>query len=43
MLTGFGELMTAKGERPAGVDIVVSKPVTQDQLRHALLQATAPR
>jgi PAS domain S-box-containing protein len=43
MLTGFGELMTAKGERPAGVHLVVSKPVTQDQLRHALLQATASR
>lgn len=43
MLTGFGELMTAKGECPSGVDVVVSKPVTQDQLRNALLQATAAR
>ena len=43
MLTGFGDLMLAKGERPTGVAVVVSKPVTQDQLRHALLQATAAR
>jgi CheY-like chemotaxis protein len=43
MLTGFGDLMAAKGERPMGVGVVVSKPVTQDQLRHALLQATAAR
>lgn len=41
MLTGFGELMAAKGERPPGVCIVVSKPVTHDQLRHAVAQATA--
>jgi CheY-like chemotaxis protein len=43
MLTGFGDLMTAKGERPAGVDVVVSKPVTQDQLRSALIEATSSR
>ena len=43
MLTGFGDLMLAKGERPAGVEVVVSKPVTQDQLRRALRQATAAR
>ncbi|MBI1737233.1 MAG: response regulator [Candidatus Rokubacteria bacterium] len=40
MLTGFGELMAAKGDRPAGVTLVVSKPVTQEQLRHAVAQAT---
>jgi PAS domain S-box-containing protein len=43
MLTGFGDLMMAKGERPPGVSLVVSKPVTQDQLRHAVTQATATR
>ena len=40
MLTGFGELMAAKGERPSGVTVIVSKPVTQDQLRLAVAQAT---
>src|SRR6185503_18913299 len=32
MLTGFGDLMTVKGERPPSVDAVVSKPVTLDTL-----------
>jgi PAS domain S-box-containing protein len=40
MLTGFGDLMTAKGEKPSGVSAVVSKPVTLDALRHAIAQAT---
>jgi PAS domain S-box-containing protein len=41
MLTGFGELMAARGDRPAGVDVVVSKPVTRSQLQSAVAQATA--
>jgi CheY-like chemotaxis protein/anti-sigma regulatory factor (Ser/Thr protein kinase) len=41
MLTGFGDLMTAKGEKPAGVKAVVSKPVTLDALRQAIVHATA--
>jgi PAS domain S-box-containing protein len=41
MLTGFGELMAARGDRPPGVDVVVSKPVTRSQLQRAILQATA--
>src|SRR5688572_19888006 len=40
MLTGFGDLMTAKGEKPAGVRAIVSKPVTLDVLRQAIVQAT---
>ncbi len=38
MLTGFGDLMDAKGEKPAGVDVVVAKPVTFDALQGAILQ-----
>ena len=41
MLTGFGELMAARGERPAGVDVIVSKPVTRSELQKAVSQATA--
>ena len=41
MLTGFGELMAARGERPSGVDVVVSKPVTRSDLQRAVAQATA--
>ena len=40
MLTGFGDLMAAKGEKPVGVKAVVSKPVTLDALRQAIIQAT---
>jgi DNA-binding NtrC family response regulator len=40
MLTGFGDLMTAKGEKPAGVKAILSKPVTLDALRQAIAQAT---
>ena len=36
MLTGFGDLMQARGERPEGVDALVSKPVTLAALREAL-------
>ncbi|MCG3149830.1 MAG: Sensor histidine kinase RcsC [Verrucomicrobiae bacterium] len=41
MLTGFGAMMQAVDEQPAGVDLVVSKPVTIQQLRIALAQVTA--
>ena len=44
MLTGFGDLMAARGEQPPGVDVIVSKPVTLSALRRALTQATlSPR
>ncbi|HZQ49169.1 MAG TPA: response regulator [Candidatus Dormibacteraeota bacterium] len=39
MLTGFGDLMTAVGERPDGVDVVISKPLTMQVLRSALVAA----
>ena len=43
MLTGFGDLMQAKGEKPAGVSVLVSKPVTGDGLQRAIAQALADR
>ena len=41
MLTGFGDLMNVKGERPPAVDAVVSKPVTLDSLTEAIRQVVA--
>jgi CheY-like chemotaxis protein/anti-sigma regulatory factor (Ser/Thr protein kinase) len=41
MLTGFGDLMDAKGEKPSGVDVVIGKPVTFDALQGAILQVVA--
>lgn len=38
MLTGFGELMRTARERPAGVDLVVGKPVTPTALRQAIAE-----
>ena len=40
MLTGFGDLMEAKGEQPVGVDAVVGKPVTLDALAGAIRQVS---
>jgi len=40
MLTGFGDFMNAADERPEGVDVVVSKPITIDALRAAIALAT---
>jgi len=36
LLTGFGDLMTGAGEKPEGVDLVVSKPFTLTTLREAI-------
>jgi FixJ family two-component response regulator len=36
MLTGLGDFMSAADERPEGVDVVVSKPISIDALRHAV-------
>jgi signal transduction histidine kinase len=36
MLTGFGEISNAAGERPADVDLVIAKPLTLTMLREAL-------
>jgi CheY-like chemotaxis protein len=38
MLTGFGDMMKAAGEKPEGVDFILAKPVSLDQLRKALAQ-----
>jgi PAS domain S-box-containing protein len=43
MLTGFGDLMSARGEHPVGVDAVVSKPVTLAALTQAILKVIAHR
>jgi CheY-like chemotaxis protein len=36
LLTGFGEEMQASGARPASVDLVLGKPVSAADLRHAV-------
>ena len=36
MVTGFGEMMEAVEERPRGVDLILSKPLTPVKLRQAL-------
>jgi FixJ family two-component response regulator len=36
LLTGFGDLMNAEGEKPPGVDAVVAKPFTMMSLRSAV-------
>src|SRR5262249_26344733 len=36
LLTGWGEEMIANGDQPEGVDRVVAKPVSMDQLREVL-------
>ena len=40
LLTGYGEMMKDTDEKPAGVDLVVSKPITIADLRRALAQVT---
>jgi PAS domain S-box-containing protein len=42
MLTGFGSMMKAAGEVPTGVDSIISKPVTIDELSRTLAALTAP-
>ena len=39
MLSGFGDIIRDNGERPEGVDIVLSKPVKRSELRQAVAQA----
>ncbi|MFQ5839519.1 MAG: response regulator [Candidatus Methylomirabilales bacterium] len=41
LLTGFGDVLKDSGERPTGVDFIVSKPVTLTALRQALVEVTA--
>ena len=40
LLTGFGTLMKESGECPNGVDLVVGKPVSVEELRGALITVT---
>ena len=40
LLTGFGDVMRAAAERPSGVDLIVSKPITLNQFREALVKVT---
>ena len=40
LLTGFGDLMNGAGEKPDGVDLVVSKPFTLATLRSAIAKLT---
>jgi CheY-like chemotaxis protein len=39
MLTGFGDFMEVRREKPAGVDYVLGKPVTPEQLHEAVIRA----
>jgi signal transduction histidine kinase len=39
LLTGFGDLMSGAGEKPEGIDLVVSKPFTLNSLRKAMTKA----
>ncbi len=41
MLTGFGELMKAKGEHPEGVDYLLSKPLTFEAYRETLARVNS--
>jgi CheY-like chemotaxis protein len=43
LLTGFGSMMQAAGEKPPGVDLVLGKPVTIAGLRSALAQVAGLR
>ena len=40
LLTGFGDEMIAHGNRPVGIDLVLSKPVSLTELRDAVFQST---
>ncbi|MCE9611857.1 MAG: response regulator [Chthoniobacter sp.] len=41
LLTGFGDLMNNAGERPPGIDLVVTKPFTLTTLRAGLAEVRA--
>ena len=43
LLTGFGDIMMAKDEKPPSVDLIVAKPVTVGGLREAVAQVMAAR
>ena len=41
LLTGFGDIMLAKGDTPSTVDLIVAKPVTMGSLREAVAKVAA--
>src|SRR5262249_35714476 len=41
LLTGFGDEMTGRGERPPEIDLVLGKPVTAEDLRQGVFRALA--
>jgi CheY-like chemotaxis protein len=41
MLTGFGAMLLPDGERPPGVDILLAKPITRENLAAAIAQVAA--
>jgi len=41
MLSGYGAMLLPDGERPPGVDILLAKPVTRDNLAAAIAQVAA--
>lgn len=41
MITGFGAMLLPEGERPPGVDILLAKPVSRDNLAAAIAQVAA--
>jgi signal transduction histidine kinase len=43
MLTGLGNIMDVQREKPAGVDYVIGKPVTPDQLQEAVIRTMSER
>ncbi len=43
LLTGFGDVMKDEGELPEGIDSILSKPVTQDELQHAIRSVIDPQ
>jgi signal transduction histidine kinase len=43
MMTGFGDIMIERDERPPGVDHVVPKPVAPDELRRAIARVMVRR
>jgi PAS domain S-box-containing protein len=38
LVTGFGEIMKASGQKPEGIDSILCKPVTRDSLRQTVAE-----
>ena len=43
MITGFAQIMASRGEHPAGVDCIMGKPFTVQELRNAIERAFASK